>query len=103
LATVKANSMSSISCGVGWRFVTIFRSEALIRLRRRATGPGSRRRRAEDLAGRQRVGQAAGDQQAQVLLGREDGLGLVVGPGAMTTSVKISVMAAAASAPVRRG
>jgi hypothetical protein len=35
----------------------------------------------EGVAGRQRVGQAAGDQQAQVLLGGEHGDGVVVGVG----------------------
>jgi hypothetical protein len=35
------------------------------------------------------IGQAAGQQQAQVLLGREDRQRLLVASGAMTTSVKI--------------
>lgn len=81
LATVKANSMSSISCGVGWRRVTIFRSEAAMRPAVARLDEEAAGHRAENLAGRQRIGQAVGQQQAQVLFGGEDGPGLLVSAG----------------------
>ena len=99
MATVQAKPRSASSAAVGARRVTTRRSstaEAAVvaALDQEAAGdlaPGE--------AGRARVGQAAGDQEAQVLLRREDrGGASAVASGAMTTSVKISAMAAAVAA-----
>ena len=57
--------------------------------------------RAEGEPVRARIGQAAGGQQAQVLLRGEDGLGLGAWrPGAMTTSVKMPVISRAVAASI---
>ena len=49
-------------------------------------------------AGGARIGQAAGDQQAQVLLGGDDADCLLEASGAMMTSVKVLTISSAASA-----
>ena len=73
LATRKANARSAISALVGARLVTTLSvmssTTALSRdLHQQAAGDRFHRQ-----AGRARVGQAAGEQQAQVLLGGDDG------------------------------
>ena len=98
LATVQANRRSASSAAVGARRVTTRRSSGASRA---VSRPWTRKPPAtcrQASAGRGRVGQAAGDEQPQVLLRGEDRDRLVVASGAMTTSVKISAIAAAVAA-----
>ena len=77
LATRNANFRSASSCAVGWRLVTTFKIEivdrsVVARLHEQSSGHGT-----HGEPRRTRVGQAAGRQQAQILLPGEDGFGLV--------------------------
>ena len=92
LATVKANSMSAISVGVGWRFVTIFRSAGPMRAvsrdwtrkppaTERNTSPPARGSGSDPASSRRRFRRAAKSAMASSSAS-----------GAMTTSVKSSVI-----------
>ena len=93
LATLKANFRSASSCAVGCALghdlqLQVLDHGVVARLHQEAAG-----QRPERQARRARIGQAAGGQQAQVLLRGEDRLGLVASrPGAITTSVKMPVI-----------
>jgi hypothetical protein len=77
---------------VGARFVTTFRSMSSTTALSRVLQQEAAGDRASPSGRRARVGQAAGEQQAQVLLGGDDGDRLLVASGAMITSVKISTI-----------
>ena len=98
LATVKANSMSRTSASVGWRLVTMVRSAGVMRARSRdwtRKPPATERNTEPGCIG---SGRPSVSSRRRFFLAAKTAMASSSAPGAMTTSVKMSVISRASAA-----